>query len=227
VPGTIFVRADNTAPDGSTAHPRGAITFDTAPGQVRRKFNSNFTLRDEGIAVPAGGTRTVRHDYVIGTSESEIAAKAAASRDRLNPYRPDGLIRKRAASYVGSNVYNTTGTGQAVRAKTKRGRKATFDVRVQNDGTVTDSFRLGGAGAKRGFAVTYLAGGKDVTSAVTSGRFTVKNLAPGQAQVIRLVIRVKAGARRGARRSWLVAVTSTHDTTRTDVLLAGVKVARH
>jgi hypothetical protein len=227
VPGTIFVRSDNTAPDGSTAHPRGAITFDTAPGQVRRKFNSNFTLRDEGIAVPAGGTRTVRHDYVIGTSESEIAAKAAASRVRLNPYRPDGLIRKGTASYVGNNVYNTTGTGQAVTARKKRGKKATFYVRVQNDGTVTDSFRVKGAGAKKGFAVSYLSGTRDVTSAVTHGTFTVKGLAPGQARVIRLVVKVKAGARLGVLRSWPVTATSTHATTRTDLVRAGVKVARH
>src|SRR5439155_18740014 len=37
-------------------------------------------------------------------------------------YRPDGLIKLAAAStFVGNNVYNLTGTNQAVTAKKKRG----------------------------------------------------------------------------------------------------------
>lgn len=229
LPSSILVRASNTAADGDTNLPRGAVTFDRRPSTVNRTSNSAFQLREHNISVPAGGSALVRHDYVVGATEAEVTAKAAASRVRLNPYRADGLVRKSTASYVGNNVYNSTGSAQTVQAKTKRGKRATFLVKVQNDGSVTDSFRVLGAGKRKGFAVTYLAGASgstDITSAVRAGTYTLANLLPGQERVIRLVVKVKATAKLGIRRSWLVAATSTGDPTRKDAVVAAVKVPR-
>jgi hypothetical protein len=82
-PRTVFIRDDNTAPDGSLQYPRGAVSFDYAPHHVRRIENREFVLQDEGIKVPAGGTHRIRQYYVLGTSESQVAAKAAADRKLL------------------------------------------------------------------------------------------------------------------------------------------------
>jgi hypothetical protein len=84
-PASIFVRDQNTAPDGSTAFPRGAVSFDFAPHEVHRASNREFALRDEGIGVPAAGSHTVRQDFVIGTTQAEVSAKAAMNVDRFVP----------------------------------------------------------------------------------------------------------------------------------------------
>jgi hypothetical protein len=224
-PATISVRDKVDAPDGDTVFPRGAITLDTAPNQVHWEANNHFVLHDEGLVVPAGGTRVVRHDYVIGTTEAEIDAKAAASRIRINPNRPDTLVKARTA-YLGNDIYNTTGSTQTATTRKKRGKTATYSVLVQNDGTVTDTFKLKGTGKKKGFTVTYLAGRKNITRQVVRGTYTLKNLAPGAQRTLKLVIKVKPTAKKGKLRSWLLTSTSVHDTTSKDTVAAALKVKR-
>jgi hypothetical protein len=230
VPASVFVRNDNAAPDGNTVGPRGAVSFDVAPSGVNRRTRSEFVLRDDSITVPASGTHLVRQDFVIGTTDATVAAKAAANQARINPYRPDALIRKMGVStYLGNNVYNATGINQSVTARTKRTRVATFIIRVQNDGTTTDSFKVKGPGSQTGFIVSYLAGAAgttNITTAVGNGAYTLANLAPGQSRIFRLVVKVKAGVRIGALRSWLMVAWSAHDGTRRDAIKAIVRVVR-
>jgi hypothetical protein len=83
VPQTVFVRDDNTAPAGSLAFPRGAIGFDYAPHVIHRVSNEEFTLRDDNIKVRAGGAQRVREYFVMGTSDAQVAAKAAGNRKQL------------------------------------------------------------------------------------------------------------------------------------------------
>lgn len=228
VPSTIFVRDSNTAPDGDQMLPRGAIVAGFPLSAVRRKANADFELQTT-LTVPRGGTRIVRHAFVIGTTEAEIAAKAAANVVALNPYRSDGVIKRKGGASFGNGVYNTSGSGQTSTAKAKRSHKATFLITVQNDGTRTTSFRIRGAGGKSGFAVKYLKGASghaSITKAVTHGRYVLANLAPGQSRVLRLVVTVKHGASIGALRSWLVLATSTNDTRSKDAVKAAVHVVR-
>lgn len=225
VPATVYVRDDVTATDGDVNFPRGALTVDASPSEVHRGSFHGFTLRDEGIRVPAGGTRLVRHAFVIGTTQSEVNTKAAANERRINPWRPDTMIRTKGASaYAGNNIYNSTATNQSVGTHTHRGASATFYVKVQNDGTQADSFKLKGAGSPAGFTARYYAGTTNITSAVTSGTYTLTNVAPGAMRYVRLVITVQSSAAINALRSWLVIATSTHDTTRKDAVKAQVRV---
>lgn len=230
VPATVFVRNDTAAPDGDTFSPRGAITFDVRPSSIHRPEYRKVVLRNDGITVPAGGTRLVHQDFVIGTTEAEVANKAAANEARYRTYRPDTMIRKKSASaYLGNNVYNVTGAGQTAGVRKKRSRTATFVLRVQNDGSAVDSFTLKGTGSRTGFAVRYLAGASgttNITTAVKNGTYRLANLAAGQSRYVRLVVKVKAGARRGAIRSWLVLASSTHNSARRDAAKATVRVRR-
>jgi hypothetical protein len=224
VPNTVFVRDDNTAPDGNLDYPRGAISFDLGPSNIHRASNRSFVQRDEGIKVPAGGMRLVRQYFVMGTTDAEVAAKAAANRTAINPYRPDGLIKKAGTtSFVGNHVYNTTGTHQTATAERARTKTATFYVKVQNDGTAADSFRLKGPGSTSGFSVKYYAGTTSITGTVVNGTYQL-SLAPGNERTIRLVVMVGSGARIAAVRSWLVTATSTHDGARKDSVKAVVNV---
>jgi hypothetical protein len=227
-PRSIFVRDSNTAPDGDTSYPLGAISFDHAPSQIRRVNNYEFVLRDESVAVPAGGVRLVRQDFVLGLTQAEVTAKAAANAIRINPYRPDALLRKHGATaYVGSNIYNTTASGQTTLRKARRGAKATFDIAVQNDGSLPNTFRVRGQGNKRGFTVKYfagLSGTTDITTAVTAGTYTLTNLPVGATRYLRIVVKVKAGTPIGRVRDWLATVTSAKDGTMKDAVRAKVKV---
>jgi hypothetical protein len=227
VPNTVFVRDDNTAPDGNQDFPRGAISFDVVPQKVHWAANDEFRLNDEGIKVPAGGKRIVRQDFVMGATESEVATKAAANARRINPYRPDALVKKPGGRYVGNNIYNATGYRQAMTVRTARTARAQFVVTVQNDGTATDGFKIKGPGAGLGFRVTYFAGATgttNITSAVQNGTYRLTNLAPGTARVLRLVVKVRAGTDIGTVRAWLLTATSLHDGTRKDAVKAVVKV---
>lgn len=231
VPATAYIRTNNDAPDGDVS-PRGALSFDLAPSQLFRSDEGRrLVLRDDGLVVPAGGTRLVRQDLVIGSSDAEVAAKAATNQARINPYRADGAIRKSSATtYAGNNTYNTTAVGQTVTATKKRKKTVTFVVRVQNDGTAPDSFKILGRLPRKGFAVKYLAGASgttDISTAVKNGTYTLTNLAPGATRTFRLVIKVKSTAKLGILRSWLVTTTSTHDTSRKDAVQASVRVAKH
>ena len=81
--GSLFVRSNNNFPSGSEKYPIGGLSFDIAPSAVRRGTNQNFTLRDENVTVPAGGAAVVREDFVLGQTQAEVDAKAAANVDRF------------------------------------------------------------------------------------------------------------------------------------------------
>jgi hypothetical protein len=224
-PRTLFVRDDNGAPDGNSDFPVGAISFDLPPQQVERKENGRFTLRTDGIAVPAGGKRIVREAFVIGTTQSTVAAKAAANEKAINPYRVDALIRaKHATTYTGNNIYNVTGASQGIVLHAHRGATTTCFVQVQNGGTAPDSFTVKGTGGATGFSVRYYAGTTDITAAVKNGTYALTNVAPGAARYLRVAITVKSSALIGALGSWLVTATSRHDGTRKDAVKASVRV---
>ena len=140
-------------------------------------------LNYDAITVPAGGGTQVRQAFVIGTTEAEIAAKAAAQRDQIDPYRPDALIRRHhTKGFAGDQVYNTSGAQQTAKGHTRRHHHTvTFDVQVQNDGTTTDTLLLQGHRPGRGFTVHYYAGTHghtNITQAVRRGSYQLHRPGP-------------------------------------------------
>ena len=63
-PGSILVRTNLTAPDGSTGEAAGAITFGTAPSEFRFVSNNEFEEHDV-VAIPAGGSAS-RQLHLLG-----------------------------------------------------------------------------------------------------------------------------------------------------------------
>jgi hypothetical protein len=124
--------------------------------------------------------------------------------------RPDARVRvSGAAAYTGNNVYNTTGTNQTVNATNARGTTRTFQVNVQNDGSVTGSYSLRGPGNSTGFTVQYLNGTTNITTAVVNGTYRLTNIAPAGSRTITMRVTVGSGAAIGSSKNSLVTATST------------------
>src|SRR5829696_22395 len=144
---------------------------------------------------------------------------------QLPQYRPDGQVRlSTAASYVGNNVYNATGTNQTASVTTAAGTSRTFMVNVQNDGAVSDSYVLRGPGNSTGFTVRYFAGTTDITSAVVTGTYPLSGVAAGAARTISMQVTVGAAAAAGSVKSSLITAASTNSGIAVDAVRTVVTV---
>lgn len=142
-------------------------------------------------------------------------------------FQPDALIRNsNQAAFAGNNVYNHTGVGQT-RAQTRaRGAKATFVVRLSNDGTTVDRLRLRGRGTTNRHTVRYRVGTTNVTSAVVAGTYRTPALQPGASVTVTVEITVRNAAPRGSTKHFGLTTRSDTHPNRRDVVKATVKVPR-
>jgi hypothetical protein len=234
--------------DGSDIEPFHLAAAGSAPGFTVHYFNGTLDITSavvagtfQTIALEPGQAKAYRLVVSVSTSATVgstlsrlVKATSATDPNRADAvkavvkvvrFRPDGLIKlSSATTYVGNNVYNLTGTNQTVTAKRKRGTSQSFSIKVQNDGTAFDSFRLHGPGSRTGFAVHYFVGTTDITTKVVAGTYLTGIITPGAAKNYRIVVTVTSSATVGSAPSWLIRATSTHDTIRADAVKAVVKV---
>jgi hypothetical protein len=210
--------------DGATDITSSVTAAGLAVGTLAPGAGKTFRLVVAvGASAPIGSTAS----WLVQATSGQDAAKMDAVRAAVKvvSYRPDALVKlSTARSYVGNNVYNLTGRNQTVTASTKRGTTRTFSLKVQNDGTAADTFRLRGPGSRTGFAVHYFAGTTDITRKVVAGTYVTATIGAGGSTTYRLVVAVSAKATIGATPSWLLQATSTHVSTRADAVKARVKV---
>jgi Glucodextranase, domain B/PASTA domain len=83
-PGSILVRTNVTAPDGSPSEAVGAITFGTAPSEFGFDSNNEFEEHN-ALVVPAGGSASLRYIYSVGYSVADVTALAHQAQDRFEP----------------------------------------------------------------------------------------------------------------------------------------------
>jgi hypothetical protein len=79
-PGTLLLDRNSAASDGDFNWPHAAITWDSAPVAVHFDAHKAAAARFENIAVPAGGSTTLRTHYVIGANAADVGAAGAADR---------------------------------------------------------------------------------------------------------------------------------------------------
>ena len=195
-------------------------TLSTTFGTGGKAF-TNMGTNDSGRGVAVDSAeRIVMGGYTNMGDNADFAAVRYASEG----YRPDGLVKRASvAAYSGDDVYNSTGNGQTVLTKTKRGRLATFQLKVQNDGTGSDDVTVDGCASSKGFVVTYANGVNDVTADVTAGTYAVTGLAPGQEETLTMSIKVARSVLIGKIKGCPVSTTSQTSPTEEDVVLAKVK----
>jgi hypothetical protein len=124
----------------------------------------------------------------------------------LATHKPDAWLGL-AGKFVGNDVYNSTASGQTKTSKTHAGLTSIFTIRVENDGSATDTFSIQGAGPKKGYTPTYLFGTVDDTSKIVSGNLSL-TIAAGSYKYISL--RVKVGSSGKASWSSLILITAVH-----------------
>ena len=162
----------------------------------------------------------------VATSVAAAGGTAAAAR------QPDGRIRLQKIAYelfptetysrswMGNNIYNTTGRNQAARGswccETPGWQQWTLGISVQNDGTNSDRIRVQATGTSlEGWVVKYYHGTTNITAAVVGGTFTTPLLTPGAEYAIKVKVRID-GSYDTLRR--LISLTSVGDPGKSDAV---------
>ncbi len=170
----------------------------------------SFSGSPGGPNVTATATQTLAQ----GDVTSEFSAAVAASK----PKRPDGRIAKGSGSFVGNNIYNTTGANQTRTASGGAGSTITFKISIQNDGS-KDTFSVLGAGSgATGYTITYFHGTHDITSAVVAGIYHTPLLGKGGKFVIKAKVKITKQAAGASSVTRLVTITSLGDGTKQDAV---------
>jgi hypothetical protein len=166
--------------------------------------------------------------------DSAYTAVVSATTQAVTPppptaskFQPDQTIQvRKETSYVGDNVYNTTGDGQG-RSATDGFYGTIFQIRVFNDGDAADSFVITGPAGDKDWRVAYYDGlnfgwdgSKLITPAVIGGGWDTGVIQPGQYRDYRLeVLSLGAG---GLQRTFAVTARSKSDATKSDVVTGTV-----
>ena len=141
-------------------------------------------------------------------------------------WRPDGLIRLGSGPFAGDDVVNLTGAGQTRVATIGPRGRASFTVRVANDGDRVDRIRVRGDGGGPRFNVRYRRGGVDVTSAVTAGTYEVTGLVPGTGVPVVVEVTARPGTPPGSSLTVATTLTSTTSPANRDRVRATTRLVR-
>jgi hypothetical protein len=217
-----YARTSGTATPGADfTLDAGTLTF--APGQTSRTIP--VTIVDDAVMEP---DETIVITLSAPGPGVVLGAQTATTVTiRASDQQPDVLVGTRAAGpYVGNNVYNRTGAGQTRTVSAHRGQTRTFYVRIANDGNARNAFSVRGSAAVAGSTVRYFAGTVDITRPMRSTSGRPVSLAPTASTTVAVKIKIGAKAVFGSVKYATVRATWVGDVTRTDVVMARVKVVR-
>jgi hypothetical protein len=174
-----------------------------------------------GATYPGGGGGGSSYAPAGATIEQGIAVDAAVAIYWNDPdfstNQPDGQIRVgTSGSFNGDNIYNSDGSSQAVSKSAVKGKTVTFQVKIQNDGSNADKFKVSAAGTASGYTITYKKGTSNITAAVVAGTYQTPMLAT--TATIKLIVKVKITkqAVKNSTLSRLVTITSVSNASLTD-----------
>jgi hypothetical protein len=144
-------------------------------------------------------------------------------------YQPDMQLELASStSFLGEGIYGTT-SGQTVSKVVTPGKRFVVLVAVQNQGTGIDAFTLHGPGNRKNFKVRYLlgvSGPTDITSQVESGMYITPSVGPHTSVLLRLVVRARSWALKGATAGWTLRAVSHSNAAVSDVVRATGTVAQ-
>jgi hypothetical protein len=140
--------------------------------------------------------------------------------------RPDGRVRFQGGTWVGNDIYNSTGTHQARIEKTYSpivGQHYAFGISIQNDGNRADSFKVKASGtATGGWKMRYFRGTTNITPAVVAGTYRTSSLAPSTTFLITAKVSFVGPSEGDITR--LVMAKSVANSAKEDVVKIGVKL---
>jgi hypothetical protein len=187
-------------------------------GAIAVEFATVFAMASSGTDL-----------YVTGdfTDVANVLAADYVAVWGMVPSAPPAVVRKPDArirlgttgAYLGDNVYNTTGAGQAKTGSALRGHSVSFGISIQNDGTAADRFKVKATGAATSkYTVKYYRGTTDITTKVVAGTYLTSSLAPGATWLITAKVTVKSSATLGSSVTRLVTATSYASATKKDTV---------
>jgi streptogramin lyase len=213
----------DSGPSGYVRSTDADLTFSSSEGGVT--FQCKLDGGSYGVCTSPKsytGLTEGAHTFSVrglDTNGNPSEAKTQSWTVDLQTHQPDGWIGV-ASRFAGNNVYNLDATKQIKTIKTSAGNVASFAIKIENDGTDTDSYTLKGGGSAKGYTVSYFAGITDYTTKVVNGTYTF-SVAPGSYKTITMKVKVaKAG-----NNSWssLLVVNSNHQPSKEDAVKAVVK----
>jgi len=148
--------------------------------------------------------------------------------DAAARYQPDGRVRQPChveledcvPEWFGGDIYNKTASGQLAEWYDCCGFEdgpVAFRIRIQNDGTRTDRFRLSATGRTEGYTVKFLRGTTNITAAVKAGIYRTPWLAPGASLLITGIV-TKVDACCGDRTARRLTITSVSNPNKQDAI---------
>ncbi len=138
--------------------------------------------------------------------------------------QPDMLIRRKEATwFIGNDIVNGDGANQTATQAAGWNEFAKYELKIQNDGLATDTFRVTGDPGGNGWLVRYydaLEGGLDITATVNGDGWVTPVLPPGAAVNFRMEVGIDPGVPTNSDWSVLVTVKSDTDVVKLDVVKA-------
>lgn len=211
--------------------------------------NGDFTITNSPVVIPAGSTDGTIQIAIIEDANDEpnetvvvsIGSPVNATLGTTTVHtatitdddivQPDLLIKRLIdpdSSYGIDNEYQPTPSGAQVKAQTINPKeKATFLVRVQNDGNVNRSYLMKAKGNDvAGWTLTYTASGVDVTADITGSGYTTPALVPTDSQTITIDMTPTNKALGGKEKTTVLSVfTDSADLTVDDAVQAGATLS--
>lgn len=226
------VTAPNTFIDISPADPSGSsVVFGYSASEAGSTFECDLDGGGFGACGAGGksynGLSSGSHTFQVRATDAATNTDATPASFTWTvtagpaPYQPDEMIRPSSSfTDLGNNIYNTTGIGQATALTVTIGSTAKYYVKLQNDGTRSDAFKVKGCSATPGFTVTYKVGRPDVTPQVLAGTYKTASLPVGSYGT--MAVKVKASTPLASSQTLTCAITATSvgDGTKTDVVSA-------
>lgn len=141
-------------------------------------------------------------------------------------FQVDALIKgPKDGSYAGDGVYAAVApASQSKLVKAAKGSRVSFNIQIENDGSVSDRFNVIGCAKSAGYSVAYTVGNNNVTSLITTTGYHPAAIGPGDSKTIGLTIKLS----KKATKSKVCTVTATSDTdlTKVDQVKATVKALK-
>ncbi len=164
---------------GAGTYGPGAINGIVQGTDTTNKFRFTFPI-PSGVAIGTILTATATLSGNTSEFSGNVVAAAASN-------QPDAMIKLSSeadTAYLTDNIYEATVTVQVKSGGAVSGTTATYAVKFENDGNMTDSFVITGTGSGSGFTVQYLdETATDRTAAVTGAGYTIANILAGGSRV--------------------------------------------
>lgn len=220
-PGTIYEQGAIVHAGFQCSDPPPGTGVSSCDALVTKPVGSKHIVN--GAKLPTGAAGSY-HVWVTATDNALNEVQLSQPYTVVN-HQPDGRIRLGAGAQVGNDVYNTTGTGQSRATSARRGSQVTFNLSIQNDGSVADIFRVRAQASTTYYAVRYYSVSPvaDITGLVTAGLYQTPDLAPGASFAIRAIVTVKSSAPAGSSVTRSVTATSLGHTLDKDTVKMTVR----